>query len=275
MLILLGLIFSCVSVCLFYLYVTKLWWSLVLIFLGSSILYIILFLLSAYLITLLFPIERKKKNNIIRRSKPYKIYNIYTRYACQFIRQIGRIKIDNKAKGFIPKDRPFLLVSNHQSLVDPILIIDALGKGNIHFLMKQEIRKIPIVGRWLYHAGFYYLNRNNNRDGIKTILSAINDIKNGESVGVFIEGTRSKGPNLGEFHDATLKMALKTNVPVVVCCVDNCYKITKNYPKKTKVLVKVCKVIDCSEYKDMTTTQLGEYIKRLMQESLSKYRNKD
>lgn len=275
MLILLGLIFSCVSVCLFYLYVTKLWWSLVLIFLGSSILYIILFLLSAYLITLLFPIERKKKNNIIRRSKPYKIYNIYTRYACQFIRQIGRIKIDNKAKGFIPKDRPFLLVSNHQSLVDPILIIDALGKGNIHFLMKQEIRKIPIVGRWLYHAGFYYLNRNNNRDGIKTILSAINDIKNGESVGVFIEGTRSKGPNLGEFHDATLKMALKTNVSVVVCCVDNCYKITKNYPKKTKVLVKVCKVIDCSEYKDMTTTQLGEYIKQLMQESLSKYRNKD
>ena len=99
MLILLGLIFSCVSVCLFYLYVTKLWWSLVLIFLGSSILYIILFLLSAYLITLLFPIERKKKNNIIRRSKPYKIYNIGNNQPVQLEKFISVLedKIGKKA----------------------------------------------------------------------------------------------------------------------------------------------------------------------------------
>lgn len=274
MLILLGLIFSFVLVLLFYLFITKIWWALILIFFGAILIYIMLFLSSAYLITLLFPIERKKKDNIVRRKKPYKIYKYYTRYACQFVRQIARIKIVNQTKGLIPKNKPFLLVCNHQSLVDPILVIDSLKMGNLYFLMKQEIRKIPIAGRWLHHAGFYYLNRSNNRDGIKTILLAINDLKNGSSVGVFIEGTRSKGPELGEFHEATLKMALKTNVPVVVCCVDDCYKISKNYPKKSKVLVKVCQVIESEKYTGMTTSQLSDYIKSIMEKSLAEYRNK-
>ena len=184
-----------------------------------------------------------------------------------------RIKVINETKNMLPKNEPFLLVSNHQSLLDPILIIDTTKRSDVTYLMKQEVRKIPLAGTWLNNSGFYYLNRENNREGLKTIIEAINDIKKGRSVGVFIEGTRSKGPKIGEFHDASLKMALKTKAKIAVVCVDNCYNIMKRYPRKTKVLIKVCKILSYEDYQNMQTIELGNYIKQIMEDTLNEERN--
>lgn len=257
-----------------FLFVSKLWWHLVLVFIISFIVINVISLFILMLITLLFPHYKKKNGKLEERVKPYKIYSILTYLYSDYIRLICGVRINVKNKELYPNNEPVLVILNHQSLLDPLIFFSGLKKKDVCFIMKKEIRKSPFLGRWVYHSGFYYINRQNNREGLVTILNSINAIKNGRSIGVFIEGTRSKGPNLGEFHDAALKMALKSNCKIAVCVLDNCYNIFKNFPfKKTKVLLKVCDVLDSKAYENMNTIELGNKIRKIMEDNLEKERN--
>lgn len=245
-------------------------WALIVSFIASILAFIILLLVFAFMITIFLPYYKKnKEGKLIERKKPLAIYPALIQLVCDFLKIFFKVKLIVNGKDLIPTNEPYIVVINHQSLLDPILFFAGTKKKNVVFIMKKEIEKIPLVGRYLKNAGFYYVNRQNNREGLVTIINSINAISRGIPVGVFIEGTRSFGPELGEFHDATLKMALKTQCKVVVCCLDNCYKISKNFPfKKTKVLLKVCDVLDKSQYEGMNTIQLGEKIKQIMQKNL-------
>lgn len=250
-----------------YFLISKVWWAIVLSAFVGIIAYILLLFIFVELIMLFFPYAKKRKGKIVYRKKPYKIYFLINREACKFVRAFYHVRIVNKFKGKLP-DETYLLVSNHQNLLDPLFLIEYIKNGEICFLMKDQLKKIPLVGRWLYNSGFLYVDREHNREGLKTIIKAIDVLKSGQNVGVFIEGTRSRGPNLGEFRDGTLKMATKTGKPIVVTCVDNTYKITKPIVNRHKILIKVCKVLYYEDYKDMNTQELGELIKNIMIENL-------
>ena len=82
---------------------------------------------------------------------------------------------------------------------------------------------------WAHAAGYYDLDRDNNRNAIKTIKKAIEAVKV-RSIAVFPEGTRSKEGSLLEFKDGAFKIAQKGNVDVLVCMIDNVYNIKKRFP---------------------------------------------
>ena len=272
-LLLLGLLFSSIVTVLFYLFVFKSAF-LILVFCGAFIVYIVLFLLFAYTVSLICKSVETDENGKVIKKTPNKIFAPITYLAADFLRVFFRIKVKVINKDLLPTNETFLLVCNHQSLMDPMLIMSSLKRTDIYYIMKKQIRKIPIVGRWLQEAGYYYLDRENNREGLKLILECICDLKNGKNVGLFIEGTRSKGPNLGTFHDASLKMALKSNVKIAVVCLDNCYKIKKRYPfMRTRVLVKVCDVLNYDDFKDLSTSDISEKIKSIIQSNLDLERN--
>ncbi len=261
----------------FILFITELvktWWLLLLIFIGTFIVINIISLLVLYLITFIFKNYKKSKDGkIIERKKPYAIYYIITYLYCNYINVLCGVKIIKKNINLIPNNEPILVVLNHQSILDPVIFFTGTKKKEVCFLMKKEIRKAPLLGAWAHNAGYYFVNRQNNREGLVTIINSINAINNGRSIGVFIEGTRSHGPNIGEFHDATLKMALKSKCKIVVCVVDNTYNIFKNFPlKRTKVLLKVCKVLTYEEYGTKLTTELGDDIKNIMIQNLEEER---
>ena len=273
-LIILGLIFSIIVTALFYFFIFQNAF-LILIFIGAFILFLVLFMLTAYIISLLFKTVKTDKDGKVTKKEPPKIYARFTYIFTDFVKYLFRTRVKIINKELLPKDEPFLLVCNHQSLMDPILIMSSFKRTDIYYIMKKQIRNIPIIGRWLQEAGYHYLDRDNNRKGLALILDCISDLKNGKNIGLFIEGTRSKGPNLGEFHDASLKMALKSKVKIVVLCLDNCYKIKKNYPfRKTKVVIKVCDILEYDKYKDLTTGEISESIKSIMQSNLDLIRNK-
>jgi len=271
-LIILGVLVSAIVTLLSYFF----WFQsalLILVFICAYIIYILIFLLSAYLITFICRTVKVDKNGNVTKKKPCKIFKVYTYLATDFLKYIFRVKVNLIGKEKLPKENNFLLVCNHQSLMDPVLIISSFKRADIYYIMKKQIRKIPIVGRWLQEAGYYYLDRENNREGLKLILECISDLKNGKNVGLFIEGTRSKGPNLGEFHDASLRMALKSKVDIVVMCVDNCYMIKNNYPfKKTKVTIKVCDVLTYDDYNYLSTSEISDKLKTIIQNNLDDIR---
>ena len=244
------------------------WYFLPLTFIGGFFLNCLTFFLSAGLVALLFG---RKELTI----KPKKIFNAYIVLCTKFLVTFFRIKIILIGEELLSDTDGFELISNHQSNFDPIIMISRFRRNNITFIMKKEIMNVPIVGRFLYSAAFYPLDRKSLREGYKTINYGSEAIDAGRAIGLFIEGTRSKGPDLGKFHDGALKMAMNVKKDIVISIVDNSYNIHRRFPfRRTKVLIKICKVFKYDEYKDLSTKELSQEIRTIMEDNLKESREK-
>ena len=124
-----------------------------------------------------------------------------------------------EVRGFenIPQDRPVLYVGNHRSYFD-ILVGYTTAPGLLGFVAKKEMEKIPLLSKWMLNVNCLFLDRDNIKEGLKTILAGIEKIRRGVSVWIFPEGTRNKNEqlsNLLPFKEGSLKIAEKSGCPVV------------------------------------------------------------
>ncbi|NTV92868.1 MAG: 1-acyl-sn-glycerol-3-phosphate acyltransferase, partial [Chlorobiaceae bacterium] len=88
-------------------------------------------------------------------------------------------------------DQHYLVISNHAGMADIPLLLGTM-KLNLRFVAKEELGKIPIFGWALKQAGYIMIRRGQNRDALKSLLSAAEALKNGHSIHIFPEGTRSE-----------------------------------------------------------------------------------
>lgn len=125
------------------------------------------------------------------------------------------VPINIKSSGIenIPEEA-CLFVANHQSLLDITTLTHVLPKP-AGFVAKVEMLKIPFMPYWMRKFGCVFIDRENPREGIKAIKQGTDNIKNGQSMVIFPEGTRSKDGKIGEFKKGTLRMAIKAKCPVV------------------------------------------------------------
>lgn len=117
----------------------------------------------------------------------------------------------------IPQDRPVLYVGNHRSYFD-ILVGYTTVPGLMGFVAKKEMEKIPLLSKWMLNVNCLFLDRNNIKEGLKTILAGIEKVRRGVSVWIFPEGTRNKNEQLSDllpFKEGSLKIAEKSGCPVV------------------------------------------------------------
>lgn len=124
----------------------------------------------------------------------------------------------------IPTDRPVLFVCNHQSNFD-ILVLCGLIKCNKGFVAKQELRKVPALDYWMVHTHCLFIDRNDMKQSMQVIINAYEQLKNGYSMIIFPEGTRSKGGPVKEFKAGSFKPAIKAKVPIVPITLDGTYKV--------------------------------------------------
>lgn len=128
---------------------------------------------------------------------------------------------------------PVLFVSNHQSNMDIAIICGFIDKPK-GFIAKKELKKLPLISKWITLAGSIYLDRDNPRKSMEGILEGIKTLKNGHSLVVFPEGTRSRGDKMGEFKAGSFKLATKSKVPIVPLTIDGTYRVME----ANKVLIK-------------------------------------
>ena len=119
-------------------------------------------------------ILEKKDSKVI---KPKKIFSLMTEMYCRFVIRLFRVKVVIKNEELIDYSKKYLFISNHQSNVDPLVLIPSFHKFDLTFLIKKELMDIKVLGRYLNSAGFYGLDRDNNREGLKTILKAVEACK--------------------------------------------------------------------------------------------------
>ena len=167
----------------------------------------------------------------------------------------------------IPLNEPVLYVSNHQGNMD-IPILYSTAPQTMAFVAKKEMEKIPMLGYWMKQRGCVFIDRDNARSSLKSINQAIEGLKSGNSIAVFPEGTRSKGPEIGCFKPGSLRIAIKAGVKVIPVTLKDSYKLIgkKGKYKPGKVFVHYSDPIDSRNFKDTNElatavlTQINKYL---------------
>jgi 1-acyl-sn-glycerol-3-phosphate acyltransferase len=114
----------------------------------------------------------------------------------------------------LPRDRPLVYISNHQSFFDILAIISVLPDG-LRFVAKKELAKVPVFGRAMRNAGHIIIDRQNRPAAFEAYEEAAQGIRAGLSAVVFAEGTRSRTGRLQPFKKGPFVLAIAAGVPVV------------------------------------------------------------
>lgn len=135
----------------------------------------------------------------------------------RFLLWIAGVKITVKGKEGIPKDTAVLYVGNHRSYFD-ILVGYVTVPGLTGFVAKKEMKRYPLLSNWMDNVHCLFLDRENMKEGLKTILTGIEKVKQGISIWIFPEGTRNRSDDILEllpFKEGSLKIAEKSGCPVI------------------------------------------------------------
>jgi 1-acyl-sn-glycerol-3-phosphate acyltransferase len=126
----------------------------------------------------------------------------------------------------IPRNETVLYVSNHQSDFD-IVVFLAVSPIPIGFVAKIEMLKVPFMRTWMKQMHSIFIDRKDIRQTAKVMLDGINILKEGQSLVLFPEGSRSKSRETQPFKLGGLKLATKSGVTVVPVTVDGSYNIVE------------------------------------------------
>src|SRR5210317_685359 len=120
----------------------------------------------------------------------------------------------------LPLDAPCILMPIHQSNFDiPVL----LGRLPVQFrwLAKAELFKIPIFGRGMRGCGYISIDRSNRKSAFQSLAEAATKIRNGVSVLIFPEGTRSRDGKILPFKKGGFVLSVDAGVPIVPIVIYN------------------------------------------------------
>jgi 1-acyl-sn-glycerol-3-phosphate acyltransferase len=130
--------------------------------------------------------------------------------------------IDVKTTGLehIVPGQSYVVVANHQSLIDIYLLYGFLGM-DIKWVMKQELRTVPVLGLACEMMGHVIIDRSNTAAALASMDRARGKIKEGMSVVFFAEGTRSRNGELMPFKKGAFRMAQALNLPILPITIHN------------------------------------------------------
>lgn len=136
----------------------------------------------------------------------------------------SRVKVKVIGLDNIDPNKPYVYMPNHVSNFDIPVILGYLPV-QFRWLAKSELFKIPLFGFAMRRAGYISIDRSNRRAAFKSLQKAAEAIKNGASVVIFPEGTRSRDGKLHDFKKGGFVMALKAGVPIVPVTLQGTYEI--------------------------------------------------
>ena len=126
----------------------------------------------------------------------------------------GRIKVKVKGLSKIDPSTSYIYMCNHQSNFDiPVLL--AYLKVQFRWLAKAELFRIPLFGLAMKRAGYISIDRRDHQSAIASLKKAAKIIREGVSVIIFPEGTRSPDGRISPFKKGGFVLAIDSGVPIV------------------------------------------------------------
>ncbi len=141
----------------------------------------------------------------------------YHRIACLWSRiglKMAGVTVEVSGQEFVPHDKPVIFMSNHQSNFDILALYQAIPK-RFSWIAKEELFTYPIFGHSMRRAGYIPLDRSDGRRSLRSMVAAAARIREGNSVIIFPEGTRSPDARLIPFKKGAFLLAERALVPIV------------------------------------------------------------
>ena len=219
--------------------------------------------------------SKKMKLSSIKKNKTKEeadahVAKIATNWS-KFIIKIAGLNLTVVGKENIPNE-PCLFVGNHQSNFDIPVILSNMNRTT-GAVAKKEMEKIPIMSYWMRQIHCVFMDRKNPREALKAIAEGVENLKNGYSMLIFPEGTRSKSNNMGEFKKGSMRLAIKAGVPIVPVTLYDTYKAMEgNNGKIKKANAKIIfdKPIYLSEMSKEEKANISDVVQDIIQCNLNK-----
>ena len=169
-------------------------------------------------------------------------------------------------------DEPVLFVGNHRSYFDILLTYSRCPRLT-GYVAKKEMEKIPLLSTWMKYVYCLFLDREDPKQGMKTILQAIDYVKSGISICIFPEGTRNHTDVMLPFKEGSMKIAEKTGCPIIPMAITNSAEIFENhipFIRRCHVILEYGTPIMPDELTREEKKRLGAYTQQKIQEMLDK-----
>jgi 1-acyl-sn-glycerol-3-phosphate acyltransferase len=170
----------------------------------------------------------------------------------------------------IPDDTACLFVGNHNSFFD-VIISYTFMKRPTGYIAKKEFEKYPSLNAWMYFIRCLFIDRNDVKQGMKTILTAVEYLKSGINIFVFPEGTRSKNGEMLPFKEGSMKMADKSGCPIIPVAISNTAQMFENhFPRITPetVVFTFGKPIYTKDLEGDDKKHVGQYVQNIIKDML-------
>jgi putative phosphoserine phosphatase/1-acylglycerol-3-phosphate O-acyltransferase len=185
----------------------------------------------------------------------------FTSYAENALDLAG-IRLDVKHERYLWEQRPAIFVINHQSILDGY-IAPALVKRDYFMMGKMEAGNVPVLGQMLKDAGFILFDRTNREAAIAACDAAAERIREGYSLCISPEGTRSYSKRLEPFKKGAFHIALQTGAPIVPIVVKNATELWprgQNFVRPGTLHIEILKPVQTSAW---TRDTLGDNLAEL------------
>lgn len=177
---------------------------------------------------------------LFRSGEPsHRVASLWAR----LILEICRVKVEVDGAENLEPDRTYVVASNHQSLFDTPIVFAYLPIS-FRILYKKSLNRIPFLGWHLFLSGHIGVERENPSKARESLEHAAERIRNGTSVVVFPEGTRSYDGTMRTFKKGSFRLAIKARTPVVPMTIIDSHRVMRRgevtvHPRTVKL------VIDC------------------------------
>ncbi len=190
-------------------------------------------------------------------------------YYFDFLLRFYGIRLKVEGLENVPKDRNFIILSNHQSFIDIGCLINQICP--IAFLAKKELFSLPFFGNSLKFMGCVPIDRGNREANAYLPKLLQERINQGYNYVVYPEGTRSQDGKLLQFKNGIFKIIKEAPVPVLPVTIDGNYKIMPKkglslYPGKTRLVIHP--VIEPGQIEQWSLEEFREGVKAQIQKGL-------
>jgi len=208
-------------------------------------------LLLGALAFLTFPFDRK--GNVI---------HLYARLWGRLILWASGVKVKIRGLERIAPGRPYIFMANHLSAYDIFVLLSELPV-QFRWLAKAELFRIPVLGWAMGTAGYISLDRSEPKKAYRSMEEAARRIREGTSVVIFPEGTRSKDGRLQPFLKGGFTLAVKSQVPIVPISISGTWEIMPPQSRKVRKGDVEVVVGEPIETKGYTMKEREELMKRV------------